>query len=338
MRTWSKSPKRYLFLILFLASLVLISCTQETELLPRVWVDSPREGAAISSAQPVLVHSHAFARAGIAEVVLSVDGQPYTRSVPVEEGADFSEFQQEWLPPGDGTYILQLVAYDHEGVMSNPATLTVRIGEISVVESVPDDSTITPVVEQVSICPPEVTAKTNSYCRSGPGEVYPELTILSNGETASVSGQSEDGYWWVIDRPDTSGTCWIWEELVTISTDTCTVAIVDTPLPPQDNQAPPVPSPQVPANGLSLTCRSTQNLVWLPVEDQSGIAGYTVKLEEEISPGNWQSVNRWETIQGKQVQVPVECGIKHRWAVRAADGVGNRSSWSAYSNFIVELE
>jgi len=116
------------------------------------------------------------------------------------------------------------------------------------------------------------------------------------------------------------------------------VAVIDTPPPPQDQEPPPVPNPQVPASGLSLTCRSTQNLTWLPVEDKSGIAGYSVKLDKEVSPGNWQSVNNWESVQGKQLQAPVECGVKHRWAVRAEDGAGNFSSWSAYSNFIIELD
>ena len=42
--------------------------------------------------------------------------------------------------------------------------------------------------------------------------------------------------------------------------------------PPQDTTPPPAPSPAVPGNGLTLSCKSSQSLVWLPVDDPSHLA------------------------------------------------------------------
>ena len=107
---------------------------------------------------------------------------------------------------------------------------------------------------------------------------------------------------------------------------------------PVDNEAPPVPMPMVPANGLELGCRSTQNLVWQPVNDMSGIDGYYVKLERLSGTGTWESIGGYGPIHDKQVEVSVDCGIKYRWMVRAQDGAGNFSDWSSLSEFIIVLE
>ena len=108
--------------------------------------------------------------------------------------------------------------------------------------------------------------------------------------------------------------------------------------PPADTTSPPAPSPAVPANGLVLSCRATQTLAWLPVSDPSGISGYYVKLEIETKPGVWEAVAGYGPITGKQVDVNVQCGGIYRWMVRAQDGAGNYSNWSAFSTFSVTLD
>jgi hypothetical protein len=106
---------------------------------------------------------------------------------------------------------------------------------------------------------------------------------------------------------------------------------------PVDNTPPPVPSPAVPANGLVIDCRATQTLAWTPVDDPGGIAGYYVKLERQVTANQWQSVRGWGPVNGKQVEADVQCGLIYRWAVRAQDGAGNYSNWSAWSQFSVSL-
>jgi hypothetical protein len=111
----------------------------------------------------------------------------------------------------------------------------------------------------------------------------------------------------------------------------------DEPPSTSDTTPPPAPSPAVPANGLQLSCRSTQTLAWLPVSDLSGISGYYVKLEMEVKPGQWKSAGGYGPISDKQVKVNVQCGGIYRWMVRAQDGAGNYSDWSALSTFSVTL-
>ena len=106
---------------------------------------------------------------------------------------------------------------------------------------------------------------------------------------------------------------------------------------PSDTTPPPAPLPAVPSNGLSIGCKSKQNLVWVPVDDPSGIAGYYVKLELQVKKGQYQSVRGWGPVSGKQVEADVKCGVVYRWAVRAQDKAGNYSDWSNWSVFSVEI-
>ncbi|MFQ6015562.1 MAG: hypothetical protein ACE5NP_08975, partial [Anaerolineae bacterium] len=131
------STQRLLWrLILTVALFALIggtlSCAEEVETGPRAWIDFPRDGFSVPVGTPVSVISHAFAREGVAEVLLSVNGEAYRRDPPTEPGASFSEVRQEWLPQEEGVYTLQVRTYDSTGEVSNPATISVRVvGEVA---------------------------------------------------------------------------------------------------------------------------------------------------------------------------------------------------------------
>ncbi len=346
----------FLLLLVFLFALSSSACAQTDDPAPKIWIDAPRGNQTTAVGLPVEVISHAFAERGVAEVVLSVNGEAYHRQTPEEAGTAFAEFRQEWVPEQSGKHLLSLVAYDQEGDFSASANVWVSVtGEQASIDPTltptplpdtqepPDEITVTPVTEEPEpepVCPPVVKANTNANCRAGPGTEYQLLSTLAEGASAAVIGRSQDSSYWVIERPEAAGNCWIWDELVSLSTDTCKVSVLTAPPPPEpeDTTPPPVPSPMVPANGLELACGASQNLVWLPVEDESGIGGYYLKLEWEVSSGNWQQVNRWGPITGKQKQVPIDCGLRYRWAVQAEDNEGNRSSWSPYSTFTVTLD
>jgi hypothetical protein len=112
-----------------------------------------------------------------------------------------------------------------------------------------------------------------------------------------------------------------------------------TPVPPEDTTPPPAPSPAVPADGLSIACKGSQNLVWLPVNDESGIGEYQVQVQRHSGDNNWQAVSGspFTGISGKTMNLPVECGWYYRWRVRAVDGKGNTGSWSGWSQFSITL-
>jgi len=189
----NRISKRLSIILIFL-TVMISSCSGEIDPRPQAWIDFPRDGASVPLGEAITVTSHAFAREGLAEVVLSVNGEAYRRDAPVEAGVEFTEFKQEWIPTDIGIYTLQLQAYDTTGEISNPATISVRVtGEI-VVEPIEVDPTTdppTPVISstptltptltpepveaapaegiEVATCPPIATALQSANCRSGPG-------------------------------------------------------------------------------------------------------------------------------------------------------------------------
>lgn len=107
-----------------------------------------------------------------------------------------------------------------------------------------------------------------------------------------------------------------------------------------DITPPAAPTPYVPANGLSLSCRATQTLTWLPVTDPSGIAEYRVTLQRSTDNTNWSDApgSPFIGIADKTITISTECGWYYRWQVSAVDGAGNQSLWSAWSYFSITLE
>ncbi len=105
------------------------------------------------------------------------------------------------------TFLVQTgMAYHADGETSDMQTQTPSV-----------TSTRTPHLESASSKTPEpplnvlrVTVSVETNCRQGPGEVYAVVGDLSEGETAPVLAQSEDGLYWVIDNPDGEGSCWLW--------------------------------------------------------------------------------------------------------------------------------
>jgi uncharacterized protein YgiM (DUF1202 family) len=73
-------------------------------------------------------------------------------------------------------------------------------------------STPTPTVAAVTL---EVSVDTN--CRTGPGKEYEIVTILRIGEIAEVIARNADGTYWVINNPENSGYCWLWDYYATVT-------------------------------------------------------------------------------------------------------------------------
>jgi hypothetical protein len=270
----------------------ITACTTSAESVPNAWIDHPRDGDTFASGETVTIMSHAFAKGGVAEVVLSINGVPFRRDVPVEAGQDFVSLDQAWITGEAGIYILQVDVYDTQGQSGNPAAISVEvIGSVA-----PEAPTPTLVGAPTLVITP---------------------TLLPTGIPTNTPTLI----------PPTPTTIFV----------PPTYTPTSPPPPPADNTPPPTPTPAVPANGLELSCRTSQTLVWMPVTDPSGIDGYYVKLERESTPGNWVSAGGYGPVSGKQVDVPVDCGGRYRWMVRAQDGAGNYSGWSAPSAFSVSL-
>lgn len=353
--------------LLFSLALGTAACGQAAESRPRVWIDAPTDGVLVPSGTPVTVVSHAYARQGVAEVVLTIDGAAYRRDAPASPGSMYVQVSQDWQPPADGTYAVQVQAYDAAGQVSNMASVTVRVGGTLTATSVftatstatsvftatfvptstftPSPTTPPDAAIQFWADPPQIQA---GACTTIRWHVENAARVILGSADQPFDGSYKDcmcqsqHYQLTVVKLDGS------QESRTVNiavngscvTPTMTIPPPDDDNPPQqqtDTTPPPIPTPAVPANGLTLSCRSTQTLAWLPVKDDSGIAGYYVKLELKIKRDQWQPAG-YGPLNGKQVDVSVQCGGIYRWMVRAQDKAGNFSPWSAPSNFSINLE
>jgi hypothetical protein len=130
MRVLHQSSVVILGLVLLGLLLVVLSCAP-VEAGPRAWIDWPRDGFETGVGTAVTVFAHAYAEDGVAEVQLSVDGQPYRVVTPEQAGEQFVEVSAEWFGDEPGTYLLSMTAFDMSGQEGNPASVAVSVrGEV----------------------------------------------------------------------------------------------------------------------------------------------------------------------------------------------------------------
>ena len=93
-------------------------------------------------------------------------------------------------------------------------------------------ATLTPEFTQV---PPSATPLAQAYvsgdinCRTGPSNHYDWRTLVKAGQTVVVVGESQDGYYWVIENPRGSGTCWLWKAFTTLTAPAGRIPIFASP-------------------------------------------------------------------------------------------------------------
>ena len=350
-----------LVLVVTLAALACgtVSCS-EVETGPRAWIDHPRDGSSVPVGATITLIAHAQAPGGVAEVLFTVNGDPYRRGPPDEPGATFTDLRLEWIPEAEGDYTLQVTAFDAAGEASSPASITVRVGtgvaEVpTLVPGIPTDTpvpTVTPV--EPSPTPPPIT---------------PTPTVVPLTPTPTTLPTADVSFWadqYNIDSGDCTTIRWDVTNATAVFLDgvpvtgqgahevcpTSTTAynlhveapsgnvdqvVTVTVSTPSDTTPPPIPTPFVPADELVVDCRSTQTLAWLPVTDPSGVT-YYVKLESQLTATEWVTVRGWGPLTDKEVDADVDCGLIYRWAVRAQDGVGLISDWSEWFQFGVSLD
>lgn len=96
----------------------------------------------------------------------------------------------------------------------------------------PTDTPTIPPTSTSSV--PMVTVSVNTNCRTGPGVIYDLIGGLLVGEEAVVVGKFTSTNYWIINNPDSSGTCWLWGEYATVTGNTAGL--------PEYTQ-PPTPTP-----------------------------------------------------------------------------------------------
>jgi len=73
----------------------------------------------------------------------------------------------------------------------------------------------------------EVSVPTN--CRTGPGKIFNQMSVLNVGKRVEVIGRSSVSNYWIVKNPGGSGTCWLWGQYATIIGQTANLPVWDTP-------------------------------------------------------------------------------------------------------------
>jgi len=114
-----------LLLSIVLTGPVLAGCSPQAG-GPRAWLDQPLDGQTFPLG-PIALMAHAADADGLRSVEFMVDGESVGQvTVPAER---FGEAGLEWLPPGVGTYSLEVVALDAGGGRGTSARVTIIVAD-----------------------------------------------------------------------------------------------------------------------------------------------------------------------------------------------------------------
>lgn len=323
--------RRTLIVLSIILVILLAGCDQSSPSGgTMVWIDVPLDGLTFPEVQTIQIEGHAASPEGLQRIEIWIDGELLTQiDSPSMEG-NLARFEVSWTPPGEGDYNIQAIAYSLEGVLSPTDSARVRFGG-STPTLVPPTDTPTPVPGPVVEFYADPATVEAGFCTDIIWHAEGVESVLFGGIDQPLDGSYRtcpcvtEYYTLTVNHVDGS------QERIQLElpvTGTC-----------EDTTPPPAPSPQVPQNGLTLSCRSSQALSWLPVEDDSGIDYYQVEVQTHSGDNNWSAISGSPfTATDKTINVTVDCGWYYRWRVRAVDGAGNVGDWSAWSNFIITLE
>jgi uncharacterized protein YraI len=225
---------------------------------------------------PVTVQATASDPTGVKRMELWVSTIKTADAIsPVEQGQATLTASFQWTPPAPGTYTLEVKAFNSQGQVNVPTTVTVVAGGDEL-DSTPT-ATLAPETPSPTVpTSPALTTKTDLNVRSGPGIQYDLLGLLPAGVTVEIIGRDETREWWQIRfSPAADGIGWVAADpafSTTANVDNVPIAQApptptgtptDTPVPPTDTPTvttiPPTPTstdtptPPPTATGLPTT-------------------------------------------------------------------------------------
>jgi hypothetical protein len=352
----TKQPSfaRCMAMLVFFA--LLLSGCQGQSAGTSVWIDAPVDHLNLPHPQDLAIQGHATSPSGIARVEIYVnDALLQVVDNPPREGS-LANFEAAWVPSEPGGYVVRAVAYGTSGSGSASDTALVTIGGPTLVPPAgvtispgvtvspsatvppPPDITDTPVIP----VPPEPVIQFRAdpatieagKCSTLYWDVKDAAKVVLGGVEQPFSGSYEDCMCETRNYPITVTALDGEQQIVYVQ-----VTVTGTCEPPADTTAPEAPAPAVPSNGLSLSCRASQTLAWLPVSDPSGIAEYQVQVQRSTDHVTWSGAagSPITGLTDKTSTLDTECGWIYRWRVRAVDGAGNTGAWSDWSIFSIIL-
>ena len=170
----------------------------------RAWIDDPLPGAVLDVGSVEIV-AHAFDPAGVATVVISVDGDPIAEVSPAAPGDRFVIVRTQWDPPGPGTYLLRAqgrstggdagaaasAVIEIEGTAPSTTTTTTAVPSPTTTTAPPSTTTTQPPTTTTTQPPITTTTSTSTTTTTSCDLGMPAPT----GPTGSVSTPSPTLTW-----------------------------------------------------------------------------------------------------------------------------------------------
>jgi hypothetical protein len=116
--------------ILLISAAVLAGCGQTAAELvkggPSAWVGGPPDGSEVPIGE-VFAMCHAFARGGVSQIELYVNGSFANRAANPDAGNEYFTTRLAFETTGPGSYVLHCRTYDAAGAMVQSEPVTVRV-------------------------------------------------------------------------------------------------------------------------------------------------------------------------------------------------------------------
>lgn len=319
-----------------------------------VWLDVPVDGLILEEIQPIKIEGHASSRKAIARIEISINDSLWqvVENPPCQN--NLCSFSVTWQAEKSGTYTIGALAFDANGQGSTPDEATINIGNNEVLDisvTPPPTSTFTPTLVHT----PTHTSTPTITPTITPTSI-PQPLIQFWAEPAQVDAGKCTNIRWNVSNVKSVVFGGIEQPLIgndeecpcVDKTYTLTVTHLDSHVETRSlnvkvngscvSPIPPAPTPVVPTNGASLTCRASQSLTWLPVDVPGGISEYQVEIQKSANNFTWVAYpgSPVTGLLDKTTNIAVECGWYYRWRVRAVSS-GGAGPWSAWSYFAVQL-
>jgi hypothetical protein len=123
-------------LLLLLLSVFFAACVGQPSIESQTWIDFPLEGKEISEGKPIDIVSHFYAREGVNEVSILINGVELSKGPPFSPGETFIEHRQAWTPDEPGLYTIEVAQYRPDDSISSQAQVNVTVlGKVAQVET-----------------------------------------------------------------------------------------------------------------------------------------------------------------------------------------------------------
>ncbi len=189
----AKEHRKWLTVVLALTlSAFLIACDRlggGAKSKPSVTITAPRAGAQVPRGQEVIIQSTALDEKGVTKVELIVDGVPYRVDLSSNpQGESPFVVSQPWVPSTVGSHTIVVKAYDADGLVSDPVSISLVVVEKATEAPTPSAeaaATATP------IAPPTSAPPTPTEATPLPEDAPPVLQVTSPASGASFEAGSD---------------------------------------------------------------------------------------------------------------------------------------------------